>query len=78
LQKTLLERVQTLWAKRFAPEQKYLQARETFLEAELRLGLARQKLSALNLDPAEVVKAASRKAPPRQAPQPCGNIKSAR
>jgi cobalt-zinc-cadmium efflux system membrane fusion protein len=58
LQKTLLERVQTLWAKRFAPEQKYLQARETFLEAELRLGLARQKLSALNLDPAEVVKAA--------------------
>jgi membrane fusion protein, heavy metal efflux system len=58
LQKTLLERVQTLWARRFAPEQKYLQARETFLEAELRLGLARQKLSALNLDPAEVVKAA--------------------
>jgi cobalt-zinc-cadmium efflux system membrane fusion protein len=58
LQKTLLERVQTLWAKRFAPEQKYLQARETFLEAELRLGLARQKLSALNLNPAEVVKAA--------------------
>jgi membrane fusion protein, heavy metal efflux system len=58
LQKTLLDRVQTLWAKRFAPEQKYLQARETFLEAELRLGLARQKLSALNLDPAEVVKAA--------------------
>jgi membrane fusion protein, heavy metal efflux system len=57
LQKTLLERVQTLWAKRIAPEQKYLQARETFLEAELRLGLARQKLSALNLDPAEVVKA---------------------
>jgi membrane fusion protein, heavy metal efflux system len=58
LQKTLLERVQTLWAKRFAPEQRYLQVRETFLEAELRLGLARQKLSALNLDPAEVVKAA--------------------
>jgi membrane fusion protein, heavy metal efflux system len=60
LQKTLLERVQTLWAKRFAPEQKYLQARETFLEAELRLELARQKLTALNIDPAEVVKAAKR------------------
>ncbi|MGH7886277.1 MAG: efflux RND transporter periplasmic adaptor subunit [Candidatus Binatia bacterium] len=58
LQKTLLERVQTLWAKRIATEQKYLQARATFLEAELRLGLARQKLTALNLDPAEVVKAA--------------------
>jgi membrane fusion protein, heavy metal efflux system len=58
LQKTLLERVQALWAKRFAPEQRYLQARETFQEAELRLDLARQKLSALNLDPAEVVKTA--------------------
>lgn len=56
LQKTLLERVQALWAKRYAPEQRYLQARETFLEAELKLDLARQKLSALNLDPAEVAK----------------------
>ncbi|MCI0599529.1 MAG: efflux RND transporter periplasmic adaptor subunit [Beijerinckiaceae bacterium] len=60
LQKTLLERVQTLWAKRFAPEQRYLQARETFQQAELRLDLARQKLTALNLDPAEVAKAAKR------------------
>ena len=56
LQKTLLERVQALWAKRYAPEQRYLQARETFLEATLRLDLAWQKLSALNLDPAEVAK----------------------
>ncbi|MGQ0445152.1 MAG: efflux RND transporter periplasmic adaptor subunit [Beijerinckiaceae bacterium] len=58
LQTTLLERVQTLWAKRFTPEQRYLQARESFQQAELRLDLARQKLSALNLDPAEVVKTA--------------------
>jgi membrane fusion protein, heavy metal efflux system len=58
LKKTLFERAQTLWAKRISAEQQYLQARETFLEAELRLDLARQKLSALNMDPAEVVKAA--------------------
>jgi cobalt-zinc-cadmium efflux system membrane fusion protein len=58
LKKTLYERAQILWAKRISAEQQYLQARETFLEAELRLDLARQKLSALNLDPAEVAKAA--------------------
>ncbi len=60
LQKTLFERTQTLWTRRITPEQRYLQARETFLEAELRLNLARQKLSALNLDPAEVVEAAKK------------------
>ena len=58
LKKTLFERAQTLWAKRISAEQQYLQARETFLEAELRLDLARQKLSAPNMNPAEVVKAA--------------------
>ena len=58
LEKTLFERSQILWTKRITAEQQYLQARATFLEAELRLDLARQKLSALNLDPAEVVKAA--------------------
>ena len=58
LKKTLFERAQTLWTKRISAEQQYLQARETFLEAELRFDLARQKLSALNLDPAAVVKAA--------------------
>ncbi|MGH6802384.1 MAG: efflux RND transporter periplasmic adaptor subunit [Methyloceanibacter sp.] len=60
LKKTLFERAQALWAKRISAEQQYLQARTTFLEAELRLDLARQKLTALNLDPAEVVKAAKR------------------
>ena len=60
LKKTLFERAQTLWAKRISAEQQYLQARETFLEAELRLDLARQKLSALNLDPVEVAKTAKR------------------
>ena len=64
LKKTLFERAQTLWAKRISAEQQYLQARETFLEAELRLELARQKLSALNLDPAEVAKAAKQESAP--------------
>lgn len=60
LKKTLFERAQTLWAKKISAEQNYLQAREAFLEAELRLDLARQKLSALKLDPVEVAKAAKR------------------
>jgi membrane fusion protein, heavy metal efflux system len=64
LKKTLFERAQTLWAKRISAEQQYLQARETFLEAELRFELARQKLSALNLDPAEVAKAAKQESAP--------------
>jgi len=58
LRKTMFERAQTLWAKKISAEQQYLQARATFLEAELRLDLARQKLSALRLDPVEVEKAA--------------------
>ena len=57
LDKTMFERSQVLWTKRITAEQQYLQARAKFLETELRLDLARQKLSALNLDPAEVVKA---------------------
>ncbi|HET6375854.1 MAG TPA: efflux RND transporter periplasmic adaptor subunit, partial [Methylocella sp.] len=57
LKKTLFERAQALWNKRISAEQQYLQAREAFLQAQLRLDLARQKLSALNLDPAEVEKA---------------------
>ena len=58
LKKTLFERAQTLWTKRISAEQQYLQARAAYLETELRLDLARQKLSALHLDAAEVVKAA--------------------
>ncbi|MCI0467469.1 MAG: efflux RND transporter periplasmic adaptor subunit [Beijerinckiaceae bacterium] len=60
LKKTLFERAQTLWAKRISAEQQYLQARATFLEGELRLDLARQKLTALNLDPSEVAKEVKR------------------
>ena len=64
LQRTLYERQQILWAQKSTAELQYLQARATFLEADLRLGLARQKLVALNLDPAQVVKAAKQESAP--------------
>jgi cobalt-zinc-cadmium efflux system membrane fusion protein len=67
LQKTLFERQQMLWAHKINTEIQYLQARETFLEAELRLDLARQKLVALNLDPAEVVKASKQESAPNSS-----------
>jgi membrane fusion protein, heavy metal efflux system len=67
LQKTLFERQQMLWSRKINTEIQYLQARETFLEAELRLGLARQKLVALNLDPAQVVKAAKQESAPNSS-----------
>jgi membrane fusion protein, heavy metal efflux system len=56
LQQKMVEGVQLLRGQRIATEQQYLQARATFLEAELKLDLARSKLSAFNLDPAEVAK----------------------
>jgi cobalt-zinc-cadmium efflux system membrane fusion protein len=58
LQKTMFERAQTLWDKRISAEQQYLQTRATFTGAQLRLDLARQKLSALGLDATEVAVAA--------------------
>lgn len=58
LQKTMFERAQTLWDKRISAEQQYLQTRATFTGAQLRLDLARQKLSALGLDATEVAAAA--------------------
>lgn len=50
LQKTLFDRTQILWDKKIATEQSYLQARATFVAAELRAGLARQKLVSLGFD----------------------------
>jgi membrane fusion protein, heavy metal efflux system len=67
LKKTLFERQQMLWARKINTEIQYLQARETFLEAELRLRVARQKLVALNLDPAEVVKASKQESAPNSS-----------
>lgn len=67
LQKTTFERAQALWDKRISAEQQYLQVRATFAEAELRFDLARQKLSALGIDSAEVARAAKRDAGPGQS-----------
>jgi membrane fusion protein, heavy metal efflux system len=64
LQRTIFERHKALWAQKSNAELQYLQAKESFLEANLRLGLARQKLVALNLDPDEVVKAAKQESGP--------------
>lgn len=58
LQKTNFERAQGLWDKRISAEQQYLQVRASFSEAQLRIDLARQKLSALGIDAAEVANAA--------------------
>lgn len=54
LQKTLFEREQGLFQKNITPEQQFLRARTTFSEAQLRVDLARQKLSALNVSDKEI------------------------
>lgn len=64
LQRTIFERHKALWVQKSNAELQYLQAKESFLEADLRLGLARQKLIALNLDPGEVIKAAKQESGP--------------
>jgi cobalt-zinc-cadmium efflux system membrane fusion protein len=58
LEKTNLDRQQALWDKRISSEQTFLQAKATYSEASLRQDLARQKLSALGLNAAEVAKRA--------------------
>lgn len=50
LQRTLYERSAALWEKRVTPEQQFLQVKATFAQAQLRVDLARQKLSSLGLD----------------------------
>jgi membrane fusion protein, heavy metal efflux system len=60
LQKTMFERIESLWNRQVASEQQYLNARATFRHAQLRFDLARQKLSALNVDANEVAEAAKR------------------
>lgn len=50
LQKTLYERSAALWEKRVTPEQQFLQVKATYAQAQLRVDLARQKLSSLGLD----------------------------
>ncbi len=62
LQKTMFERAQQLWNQKISAEQQYLQARATFAQAQLRFDLARQKLSALDLDANELADAAKKDA----------------
>ncbi|NBJ13593.1 efflux RND transporter periplasmic adaptor subunit [Microvirga arsenatis] len=54
LQKTLFEREQSLFQKNISAEQQFLRARTAFTEAQLRLDLTRQKLSALGVGENEV------------------------
>jgi cobalt-zinc-cadmium efflux system membrane fusion protein len=62
LQKTMFERIESLWNRQVASEQQYLNARATFRQAQLRFDLARQKLFALGVDANEVAEAATRDA----------------
>jgi cobalt-zinc-cadmium efflux system membrane fusion protein len=54
LKKTLYERAKTLWRQKVSAEWQYLQTEADYRQAQLKLDLARQKLSALDLDAAEV------------------------
>lgn len=60
LEKTNFERQQALWDKRISAEAQFIQARATYSEATLRVDLARQKLSALGLNAAEVAASAKK------------------
>ncbi len=57
LKKKLYERAKALWRQKISAEWQYLQTEADYREAELKLNLAQQKLSALDLDAAEVAKA---------------------
>jgi membrane fusion protein, heavy metal efflux system len=68
LEKTNYDRQQALWDKRISAEATFLQARATYSETQLRLNLARQKLSALGLNADEVAAAQKRdEATPNQS-----------
>ncbi|WP_162161295.1 efflux RND transporter periplasmic adaptor subunit [Afipia birgiae] len=54
LQTTLFERERTLWERKISAEQQFLRAENAFSVAKLRQDLARQKLSALDLDESEI------------------------
>jgi cobalt-zinc-cadmium efflux system membrane fusion protein len=54
LQKTLFEREQLLFERKISAEQQFIRARSAFIEAKLRVDVARQKLSALDLTEADV------------------------
>ena len=60
LEKTNFDRQQALWDKRISAESAFLNAKAAYSEATLRVDLARQKLSALGLNAAEVATSAKR------------------
>lgn len=54
LAQTVLRREKSLWDQRVSAEQDYIQARATAEEASIRVDLARQKLTAIGIDQAEI------------------------
>lgn len=60
LEKTNFDRQQALWDRRISAESAFLNAKATYSEATLRVDLARQKLSALGLEAAEVASSQKR------------------
>ena len=54
LQKTLFEREEALWRNRIQAEQQYLRAKNAYTEAQVRMHVARQKLSALGVPDREI------------------------
>lgn len=54
LQKTLFEREEALWRNRIQAEQQFLRARNAYTEAQVRMHVARQKLSALGVPDREI------------------------
>ena len=66
LQSTLFDRERSLWDKKISAEQQFLRAENAFTGAKLRRDLARQKLSALGVEDAEIADLAN---------QPGGNLR---
>jgi cobalt-zinc-cadmium efflux system membrane fusion protein len=56
LEKTLYERAKALWRQKISAEWQFLRTQANYKEAELKLDVARQKLSALDLDSTEVAR----------------------
>jgi cobalt-zinc-cadmium efflux system membrane fusion protein len=62
LQETLFARDHALWDKKISAEQQFLRARTSLVEAQLKVDLARQKLSALGVPDPEVAALAEKPA----------------
>ena len=67
LQQTLFERDHELWDKKVSAEQQFLRARTALVEAQLKVDLARQKLSALGVPDDEVTGLAAKPPPTKLA-----------